>query len=824
MKWKVTLSVLIVGIMVINPSIYTSGRGEDIKKIRIDVPIESMKIVAENGNYVSIKMENVTYVHSPGKPVLPEITRVFELPFGVRVKNFDVKIHGMEEMDVNGVIEPSMGPLPMLPEDVETSLHIDKSIYRSTDFYPPEWYSYRVGCGMNEEGKRVTFLSFHLYPVRYAPAINKLQMIKGAEIKIEYTKPERTLPENSVYQLLVITPSALAEEAQRLVDHKNSIGVSAFMKTAEEIYDEYNGRDKPEKIKYFIKDAIEKWGIKYVLLFGGVKSPIWSKPRDNANAGEKDWYIPVRYTNLYDNPKYPLAETLHDPGVASDLYYADIYKEGGEFDDWDSNNDGIFAAWNKPGVDNDSLPDLYPDVAVGRLAITGIDEAKTVVDKIINYENNAYGEEWFKRMVVVSGDGFLDQMDLNIKWDTNGLPDGAYTIYAQSINDEGEKGPVDTTHITIDKSRKTKLTFSHDDYLNPALQNGYPAPPIAEIVSVSDGDVLGNTDYHYNPSDSEAYLNEFFHWANISYENGVLTIRGKSYDPKPYGNVTSIHVWIEDENGNIVFSDWRNDTEMYYEGEWTTGEKALKGRGGALYYMPEDFEKEILWTSNGKFTGQNDVINAFNNGCGFFFMSGHGSPNVWADHLPGVPGNRQHSSIVGLYVTTLRPWFPYFSFPLFPIDTLSNGEKLPVAVIGGCHNAQFNVSAIPAFLDAFHLLSPLFPNKYMWTYGQPVPECFCWRLVRNPHGGAIASMGNTGLGYGMPGKDCTTGGGDSWITIEFFRQYGERGQKVLGMAHSQAVATYVNTFDMNDMGAGHTKTVEQWVLLGDPSLMMGGYS
>ena len=46
---------------------------------------------------------------------------------------------------------------------------------------------------------------------------------------------------------------------------------------------------------------------------------------------------------------------------------------------------------------------------------------------------------------------------------------------------------------------------------------------------------------------------------------------------------------------------------------------------------------------------------------------------------------------------------------------------------------------------------------------------------------------------------------------------------MLGMAHSQAIATYINSFDMTDIGAGHTKTVEQWVLLGDPSLMMGGY-
>ncbi|MEM1513876.1 MAG: C25 family cysteine peptidase, partial [Candidatus Thermoplasmatota archaeon] len=422
---------------------------------------------------------------------------------------------------------------------------------------------------------------------------------------------------------------------------------------------------------------------------------------------------------------------------------------------------------------------------------------------------------------VVSGDGFLDQKDLDIRWDTKGLPNGKYTIYAQSINAEGEAGPIDEIEITVDKTKSTSLHFNHDDHLNPALKNGYPAPPIAEIVSVSDGDILGKNDYIYVPSESEAYLNTFNPWANVTYLNEVLYIRGKSYDPKPYGNLTSVHVWIKNDKGEIVFDEWRNNTEMYYEGEWTTGEKILNGRGGALYYMPEDFEREILWASNGKFTCMDDVINAISKGCGFLFMSGHGSPNSWGDHLPGIPGNRQHASLTGLTVTNLRPWFPYISFPVFPVDTLKNGEKLPIAVIGGCHNSQFNVSIIPAVLNAFHLFG--FPDNYMWTYGQPVPECLSWRIVSKANGGAIASIGNTGLGYGMPGRDCTTGGGDGWITIEFFRQYGEKSKQILGQAHAGAITEYINSFDMSDFEAGHVKTVQQWILLGDPSLKIGGY-
>ena len=631
---------------------------------------------------------------------------------------------------------------------------------------------------------------------------------------------------------MIITPERFKKHLQELADHKEKIGTKTFIKTTEFIYNNYKGKDKAEEIKLFIKDSIEDWNIKYVLLVGGLKSQFHARPRDGPSIGDSGWYLPARYTSLFDNPKYPLSIGLHDPGVISDLYYADIYDNESKFSSWDPNDDGIFAAWGRPNVENDTGIDMVPDVCVGRLPCRNTREVKTVVDKIKKYEGNPVSsEEWFNKVTAITGDGFLDQIDLNITWDTTGLENGEYTIYAQSFNDE-EEGPVDSIHIDIDRTQETSITFNHDDHLNPALQDGYPALPIAEIVSISPGNTLGYDDFTYTPNEKEAYCNNFNPWANISYVNGVLTIRGKSYDPKPYGNVTDIHVWIKDsKNGVTIFSEWRNDTEMYYEGEWVTGEKALLQRGGALYYM-DGFEKNLVWTSNGKLTCQKDAINAINSGCGFLFLSGHGSPNVWADHYPGVPGNRGSASVTGLQVTSISVFPPFIQTPAFPIDTLSNKEKLPVTVIGGCHNSQFNVSmllglygGLPYIFNSLPILRRIeLPNKHMWCYGEPIPECFSWRLVRNPNGGAIASIGNTGLGYGMPGKVLTTGGGDGWISIEFFRQYGECNQTVLGQAHSQAISEYIETFNMADLESGHAKTVQQWVLFGDPSLKIGGSS
>jgi len=806
----------------------------DIKSINSEIRINEnqLKIIEEKNEYLKLSLEDEqSYLLNPGKPILPKKVQTFELPFGAT--NINVKVSPIQTTTtfIEKEIKPSPSPLPLSSiEHVQNPIKKDLSIYQSTNPYPSDSYKIDIGVGINEDFEHVTFVTIHFYPIKYTPVENKLTITEKADIKITFTQPENNvLPETTTYDLVIIAPNAFSDALQPLVDHKNSYGVNTFIKTVEDIYTEFPGVDKAEQIKYFIKDAIEEYNIKYVLLAGGLKSTLYAKPRDNKNIGESGWHVPVRYSNV---------KVGGDPGYPSDLYYADIYKQGGEFETWDYDGDGIFAEWPDDSGAPRDIADLRPDVAVGRLASSDAKEISEVVNKIIYYETTTYGSDWFEKMVVYSGDGFLDQFDLDIQWDTNNITDGEYTICAQSFNDEGESGPVDEITVTVDKSVKSVVTFNHDDHLNPIFENGYPAPPIAEIVSVSKGNILGNTDVMYTPSEGEAYCNSLFWWANVSYVNQILTIRGKSYDPKPYGNITNIKVWVKNSDGEEVFSTWRNNTPMYYEGEWVTGEKSLNGRGGALYYMPEDFEKEILWTSNGKFTGMKSVMNTFDKGSGFAFFSGHGSPGYWGDQTPGIPGNRGPASVDGLVVSNLQSLPPFITdTPIWPMKALENTGKLPITVVGGCHNSLFNVSLIPAMFQYYNLL--LFKNNnFMWTYFQAVPQCWSWYLVQLPNTGAIATMGNTGLGWGWEGEFCTIGAGDGWISSEFFRQYGEHygenGFEKLGQVYTQTQTSYVNTFKdftlpeswwLPDTGwdAIDQQAVEQWVLLGDPSLQIGGY-
>ena len=783
-------------------------------------------IIEEKGEeYLQVTLlDNEHYLLNPGKPVMPKLVQIFELPFGVT--NINVIVSSSETITQNILkqIQPSPAPLPLSPiEGYEIPDIKDEQLYQSMDPYPSEQYRYNVGVGVNEHFEHVTYVTVHMYPIQYIPRLNMVRISEKMDITVTYDDTSlNPFPQTTDYDLVIISPSTFSDALQPLIEHKNSYGIKSILKTVEDIYAEYDGFDKAEQVKYFIKDALEQWNIKYVLLCGGLKSIIYSKPKDNVNLGAVGWHVPVRYSNVRDGG---------DPGFPTDLYYADIYKEGGAFETWDYDGDGILAEYP------DDMIDLIPDVAVGRLASSDSNEVEEVVNKIIDYETTSYESDWFKKMIVYSGDGFLDQFDLNIQWDTKELPDGSYFIKAQSNNPEDELGPIDIIEITLDKTLASEITFNHDDHLNPIFDDGYPAPPIAEIVSVSNGNILGNTDVRYTPGEGKAYCNTLFWWANVSYVDEVIIIRGKTYDPKPYGNITDIHVWVENAQGDVVFSDWRYDLPQYYEGEWVTGEESVLGRGGALYYMPEEFDKEIIWCSNGKFNGPDDVIESFSEGSGFAFFSGHGSPGYWGDQYPGIPGNRQFGSVDGLVVSNLQSYPPFITeTPVWPMKELTNTGKPPITVVGGCHNSLINVSLIPSAIHYY--TARLGINNWMWTYLSAVPQCWSWYIVQLPKTGSIATMGNTGLGWGWEGEFCTVGAGDGWISSEFFRQYGEHygedGYETLGQVYQQTQTSYVNTFKdytlpecwwFPDLGwdAIDAQAVEQWILLGDPSLKIGGY-
>ncbi len=249
----------------------------------------------------------------------------------------------------------------------------------------------------------------------------------------------------------------------------------------------------------------------------------------------------------------------------------------------------------------------------------------------------------------------------------------------------------------------------------------------------------------------------------------------------------------------------------YYDGENYTQQ--------ALEYM-NDFEPVKLWSSKENLTGWN-IVKEINKGCGFVYFSGHGSAKGW----------------ITIDVHDSNNWVG--GFKLIHHIFLKNKNMLPVCISGsGCFNNMFNVSLTNSFL-VYHnmtflnnILKFIFPNnpniKNIYL-PLKIPRCWGWNMVRKPNGGSIATIAATGYSY----ESCdinSNQGGIEWLDIHFFEEYQKNKSKTLGEIWANTINNFVQNFSINwddDSLYGDSiiaKNVEQWLLIGDPSLRIGGYN
>ena len=378
----------------------------------------------EKDGFVEIGINGATtQLIEPNKPVLPIYVKTYQIPFGSTNIQVICDTKDIGTMTLTKEIIPArIAPLSKMSE--RTAYVKDSSVYGSAAFYPSNWYSYDLGAGRNDNNLQVTFVKVVCYPVRYSPVNNQVDYAGGFDITVKYDTPA-TLPKTlgATYDMVVIAPKTFNSSLQPLIAEKNTKGVKTIFKSVEDILIEYNGTDPPEQVKYFIKYAYDTWNITYVLLVGGLKSHINAKDKDTRSAGWKAWWVPVRYVSIPQDA---------DEGCLSDLYYGCLYNATGDFDSWDSNGDGVYAAWNAPSAAKDTF-DMYSEVYVSRLPCTTVREVNVVVKKILTYESTGPAEKpWYKTFIGIAGKTF------NIyegKPDGEWLCDLAYSYMQNAIPD-----------------------------------------------------------------------------------------------------------------------------------------------------------------------------------------------------------------------------------------------------------------------------------------------------------------------------------------------------------------------------------------------------
>lgn len=172
-------------------------------------------------------------------------------------------------------------------------------------------------------------------------------------------------------RLLVIAPERFHAALSDFVQYKQN-QLPAELVSLEKVLKETAGVDDPERLKRYLYASWQKRGTGYALLVGDAD------------------LVPVRYMVLdrvtsaaFDYAFYP-----------SDLYYSDLAKQDGSFDDWNARKDGFHAAYfgevrgekNKKDPINYDQVDYRPEIAVGRWPVDTPDEVRLIAAKTIAYE------------------------------------------------------------------------------------------------------------------------------------------------------------------------------------------------------------------------------------------------------------------------------------------------------------------------------------------------------------------------------------------------------------------------------------------------------
>ncbi len=343
----------------------------------LDIPLENIGYQFEDcDGFQRIVLQNGIQYGTPGSPELPAVVYNFALPQNQRIKG--VRVINQEWVPIPGNFNIFPVQFPRIIGQPLEFTEPNSTIYNTPDYYPESCIpSFNSG---NLRGYSLGQIA--IIPFRYNPVFRRLEILKRLKVGIitdycsDGIKPKRqtrlskmtfeklflsvnpleikgsgpydpipfAIEENPEdlsptelpsllgppVDLLIITTEGMIDKYGEVCRLKRLLGYNTVIKTLTWIRQHYTGVDDAERIRNFVKDAVENWGVSFVLLGNDVPS------------------IPTRWIWLeYLMGYFPFC-------IATDLYYSDLD------DNWNYDGDDRF------GEVSDSV-DFYPDVIVGRI-------------------------------------------------------------------------------------------------------------------------------------------------------------------------------------------------------------------------------------------------------------------------------------------------------------------------------------------------------------------------------------------------------------------------------------------------------------------------
>ncbi len=367
----------------------------------IDFPQALLKLELKDG-YTFVNYGNAPEIDAaPGSPSIPVCPVHIVIPADAELKSVDIismderRIPGeymLYPVQIGRTFSPTEPPPPFVPPQ--------ERYYNLKTIYPEKVIDF-VGSG-NKGGFRLCrFLTF---PVRYLPASRELYLVEKIKVRVAYEEgkivpkrlspeklkilsrdvmdlvlnpqdvkrfapPVRTSPANSFnlppgyYEHVIITPQIYRDSCEPLRYWRTKLGYPSTIMTIEDIQSIYPGRDLPEKMRNFVKEADSVWQTIFFFIV-----------RQDAPA-QQYRLLRVRYTSNENLP--------------GDIYFSDL--DG----TWDFNNNNIF------GEPADSI-DGYSDVYVGMITTESFQEIANNLSKLFRYEKSPDSTYFEKALLPVA--------------------------------------------------------------------------------------------------------------------------------------------------------------------------------------------------------------------------------------------------------------------------------------------------------------------------------------------------------------------------------------------------------------------------------------
>lgn len=186
---------------------------------------------------------------------------------------------------------------------------------------------------------------------------------------------------SGTYEYVIVTPSAYTRLFHRLALIRAVEGMNVLIVPLETIIMNFNGISNADRLRSFAQFAKSNLGAKYLLLGGDVN------------------LVPTAYWYAEEVISWANENELK----ATDMYY--VYLDG----NWDPNGNGKLLETidtngdGEPDQDIEPLPDLIPDLYVGRLPGEDGNELSFLIEAVINYEVNPPAGDWVKRAYLFAG-------------------------------------------------------------------------------------------------------------------------------------------------------------------------------------------------------------------------------------------------------------------------------------------------------------------------------------------------------------------------------------------------------------------------------------